>query len=83
MTSLRDGLEQLYGDGIGWPCLGNELWVSDDPDERGMVAPLCLTCPVLIDCRLEADAHDEQFGIWAGADRTSKPNRPAQRRTAA
>jgi len=84
MTGFRDRLAELYAEGIGWPCLGlGELFLSDDPHERRQVAPLCLTCRVLIECRLEAGAHDERFGVWAGADRTPKPNRPAQRRTAA
>jgi len=32
--SMSERLTELYADGTGWPCLGNELWVSDDPDER-------------------------------------------------
>jgi hypothetical protein len=69
MNGLRERLIELYADSIGWPCLGNPLWVSDDPEERRSVAPMCLTCRALIECRLEADTQGEDFGIWAGEDR--------------
>ena len=73
--TMAERLAQLYADGTGWPCLGNTLWISEDPKDRAEVAPFCLTCPVLIDCRLEADAQDEHFGVWAGVART--PTRSA------
>jgi Transcription factor WhiB len=77
-TTMSERLAELYAEGIGWPCLGlGELFLSDDPHERRQVAPLCLTCPVLIECRSEAGANDERFGVWAGVDRT--PNRPQRR----
>lgn len=83
MTGFRDRLAELYAEGIGWPCLGlGELFMSDDPHQRRKVAPLCLTCPVLIECRLEADTNDERFGVWAGADRSTRTHRPTTRRAA-
>lgn len=79
MTVLRDRLEALFADGLGWPCLGlGELFCSDDPQERQSVAPLCLTCLVLIECRLDADAHGEDFGIWAGVDRGVRRKKQGQ-----
>lgn len=70
MTALGDRLAGLSLEGRGWPCLGlGELFLSDDVAERSSVKGLCLTCPVLIECRLDADAHGEDFGIWAGVDR--------------
>jgi len=46
--TMAERLAQLYADGTGWPCLGNPLWISEDPKDRAEVAPFCLTCPVLI-----------------------------------
>jgi WhiB family redox-sensing transcriptional regulator len=79
VTAFRDRLAELYADGIGWPCLGlGELFVSDDPHERQKAAPLCMSCRVLVACRLEADANGERFGVWAGADRTLHTTRKAR-----
>lgn len=56
------------------------LWLSDDPDERASAAARCRGCQVLTACQQSADIHGEQFGVWAGVDRTKKPTQSTTNR---
>ena len=50
----------------------HDLWLSESAAERAVAATRCAGCPVLAECAASADANNEQFGVWAGVDRTVK-----------
>lgn len=56
-----------------WPDLA-PLFVSDDHDDRARAARRCWGCPVHAQCGAAADETGETFGVWAGIDRTRRPN---------
>ena len=56
------------------PCQADpEAWVGDDPALRAEAAEACHWCPALEACRRAADAGREQWGVWAGQDRSPHP----------
>lgn len=52
------------------PCQGRPEWTADDPEQREWAAHHCHPCPVSTKCGQFAVANKEQFGVWAGIDRT-------------
>jgi hypothetical protein len=38
---------------------------------------LCLGCPLIVQCREEADRRGEQYGVWGGRDRETRSPRTA------
>lgn len=52
-----------------------DLWLSDRSAQRAAAARLCTGCPVLAECGAAAEANNEQFGVWAGVDRTRTRSR--------
>lgn len=59
------------------PCRDSEMWTSDDALERQEAAQLCITCPLIDQCRAFAVDNREEHGVWGGKDFT------VQRRNAA
>ncbi len=43
-----------------------EWWTGSNPRQRADAAKVCQTCPVIRDCRREADELDACYGVWAG-----------------
>lgn len=66
---LWDGL-QAELTGVSPPCAGRTEWISDDQQEREWAAHRCRPCPVIELCGQFAHGQNEQFGVWAGTDRT-------------
>lgn len=65
------------------PCRADpDAWTSEDPDERAYAARACVDCPLIVQCARFARLNAEQFGVWAGIDRTriTNPGRPADQR---
>jgi WhiB family redox-sensing transcriptional regulator len=55
-------------------CLGTdpELFFSMAEDDIEQARALCLACPVRLACAQWADNNGEQYGIWAGQDRSAR-----------
>lgn len=75
MTTARDDLDRALIDmateGRRPRCAepGDDLWTSDDHDERRRAAQLCRACPVLRPCAEAAEEQDERWHTWGGTDR--------------
>lgn len=54
----------------GAPCRGRTDWTDDDRDVRAEAAVACQRCAVLARCADYVAAAGEDFGVWAGVDRT-------------
>ena len=80
--ALTAALVQLAAEGQRPRCGeygGADLWLSEDPDDRALAARWCRGCLVLDACHNAAEEGAEQFGVWAGIDRTAttQPQRKA------
>jgi Transcription factor WhiB len=55
-------------------CKGadTELFFSTAEADIEQARAMCLACPVRLACAQWADSNDEQFGIWAGEDRSAR-----------
>lgn|SRR4051794_14253309 len=52
-----------------------ELWFSDNEEDQALAKAICAACPVRQVCHAKAEANSEQYGIWAGEDRTLRRTR--------
>lgn len=43
-----------------------DLWFPEKGGSTRDAKRICLSCPVLVECRSYALAHEERFGIWGG-----------------
>lgn len=51
------------------PCQNDpEIWVSDFAESRREAARLCIGCPRITACGLEAMENLEAHGVWGGMD---------------
>ncbi len=50
----------------------HHMWTSESERDRAVAAKWCVGCPVFLECGAAAEARNEQFGVWAGVDRTVK-----------
>lgn len=64
--AMRDALDR----GLIVPCLGRLEWTSDDAQERAQAASECDGCPCLTACSEAAREGEEDWGTWAGVDRS-------------
>ena len=62
-------------------CKGMPEWTSEDVEDRQVAARACRSCPVLQLCQVAAESTGEDFGVWAGVDRTTTKT-PKRARTA-
>lgn len=77
---LAAALAEMVDAGRVTPCsAGGGLWLSEDPRERQTAARRCVGCPVFAACGQAAEEAGDEFGVWAGVDRTWT-GRPDQRR---
>jgi len=72
--ALWESLNRALTEGAA-PCQGRDEWTSDDAEERVWAAHRCGPCPVSTLCGQFAHANREQFGVWAGTDRTKLPRK--------
>ena len=71
-----NALLDLAAAGLRTHCTGSHgLWLSDHAGLRGDAVRLCNGCLVLTLCGEAASARCEQFGVWAGLDRTRVPGK--------
>lgn len=56
------------------PCQENdpELWFSTIVEDKETAKSHCARCPDQAGCLAGALQRDEQYGIWAGVDRSPK-----------
>lgn len=70
-VALTEALRDAVDDGKIIPC---QLWptrfTSEYAEVRATAVPLCADCPVRMACHRAAMANREDFGVWAGVDRT-------------
>jgi WhiB family redox-sensing transcriptional regulator len=50
-----------------------ELWFSDSKADKVKAKAICLTCPLLADCREYGKS--QEFGIWGGVEATPDGDR--------
>lgn len=56
------------------PCTQNpDLWFTDAAEDIAAAKAICLTCPLLAECRQLADDLRPEYGVWAGASRDERP----------
>ena len=70
---LAKALIDLATQGLRTHCSDPEtghLWLSDLEAERRLAVRLCSNCPVIMECWDASVAQREEFGVWAGQDRT-------------
>ena len=70
---LAKALLDLAAQGLRTHCSDPEtahLWLSDHEAERRLAVRLCSNCPVFMECWDASVAQREEFGVWAGVDRT-------------
>lgn len=70
---LTNALIDLAAAGLRTHCSDSEvahLWLSDHAAERRLAVRLCSNCPVFMECWDASVAQREEFGVWAGVDRT-------------
>ena len=83
--ALSLALADAAARGAWIPCSTSDAWTAEDtdPDERGIAAELCRSCPALAECA--AAGESEVWGIWAGVwrGRTFKPRPVGRPRKAA
>jgi len=57
------------------PCTDGRLpadhWTSKYPEERYEALLACRRCPILEDCRKDAQTAEHRDGVWAGEDYTT------------
>lgn len=73
---LTGALLQLAVTGCRPRCSDPEThgyWLSEAKAERDQAVAWCSGCPILDNCRQNAELLDEPFGVWGGVDRTKRP----------
>jgi hypothetical protein len=73
-STLARALDELRDRGGQPPCATHahpDWWFSDRAAERAEAVRICHGCPIRGPCA-EAGA-DEQYGIWGGQDKKTKP----------
>lgn len=53
----------------------DELWLSEDAEDRAQAARWCAGCPVLAECAAAAGELKACFGVWAGRDYGERASR--------
>lgn len=84
-TAEWDRFADLLLDHGPTPCAGRDEWTDDEAEVREIAAATCRSsCPLLNACRAAADSTNEDFGVFAGTDRSPRLGRPAntERKTA-
>lgn len=77
---LRFALVELVERGQRPPCskrTGDNLWLSERPEDRAEAVLACQPCPLIRDCGRAGDETRATFGVYGGTDRT-KPTRKAR-----
>lgn len=72
----------MYPDPLDWRLRANcgpesaDMFFADDEDSAATATQLCATCPVRAECARTAETNHEEFGTWAGRDRTPPDPEP-------
>lgn len=68
--ALAAGLDE----GTVTPCQSApDAWTAAEQETRARAALACAGCPLLEQCGDYAAAAGERWGVWAGHDRTTRP----------
>lgn len=54
-----------------------DLWFSEDTDDRRKAKALCLTCPLMVECREYGKG--QEYGVWGGRLATQRSSREIAR----
>ena len=49
-----------------------DLWFADGGAELAAARSICGSCPAIDSCRNAAESASEEWGVWAGKDRTKR-----------
>lgn len=74
--ALNAALVRLAAHGVRPRCGepdAHQLFLSEKPEQRALVASWCVGCPVRQECADAAASTRANFGVWGGKDRTTRP----------